>query len=149
MYYHKEQGFTLIEVLFSVVLLIIAITGAIQYRYHAAIETRKANMRNSGAQLAMMLIETWRAADGADTFDTEAHFNSAITITPSTGPACPVDYNPVASYAINWSDYDYEVTLSSRDIGGGLRSLNVAIAWLFGKSGINKEYRITTYVDRN
>lgn len=149
MYYQKRKGFTLIDVLFSVVLLVVAITGAIQYRYHAALQTRRAKMQTAAAQLALILVETWRDADGAGTFDSQAHFNSALTITNSTGPASPIDYNPIATYAINWSDYDYQTTLSSKDFGAGLRALNVTVAWEFGNSNTNKEYRITSYVDTN
>lgn len=149
MNYRKEKAFTLIDVLFSIVLLIVAITGAIQYRYHAALQTRKASMRTTAAELALMLVETWRAADGADTFDPAAHFNSALTINASTGPAAPIDYNPIATYTINFSDYDYQTTLSSKDLANGLKSLNIIVAWPFGNSGTNKQYRITSYVDTN
>jgi type II secretory pathway pseudopilin PulG len=149
MTYRKQKGFTLIDVLFSVVLLIIAISGAMQYRYHAALGVRKAKMQTGAAELALMLIETWRGVDGANIFDSESHFNSALTITSSTGPASPADYNAIGSYAIQWSDYNYTATLSSRDIGNGLRSLNVIVAWPFGNSNTDKEYRITSYVDTN
>lgn len=143
------RGFTLIDVLFSVVLLIIAISGAMQYRYHAALGVRKAKMQTGAAELALMLVETWRGVGGADTFDSEDHFNSALNINSSTGPACPTDYNQLDSYTIQWNDYDYKATLSSRDIGNGLKSLNVIVAWPFGNSNADKEYRITSYVDTN
>jgi type II secretory pathway pseudopilin PulG len=149
MTYRKQKGFTLIDVLFSVVLLIVAISGAMQYRYHAALGVRKARMQTGAAELALMLVETWRGVDGADTFDSESHFSSALAINSSTGPACPADYNDIGSYAIQWSDYNYTATLSSRDIGNGLRSLNVIVAWPFGNSNTDKEYRITSYVDTN
>lgn len=145
----KQKGFTLIDVLFSVVILIVAISGAIQYRYHAALGVRKAKMQNGAAELALMFVETWRGVNGADTFDSQSHFNSALPISSSTGPASPTDYNPLGSYAIQWSDYNYTATLSSRDIGNGLRSLNVIVAWPFGNSNTDKEYRITSYVDTN
>ncbi len=145
----KKKGFTLIDVLFSVVLLIVAITGAIQYRYHSALGVRKAKMRTAAAELALMLVETWRGVDGADTFDSESHFNSALTINSSTGPANPADYNLLGSYAIQWSDYDYKATLSSKDLGNGLKSLNVIVAWPLGNSNTDKEYRITSYADTN
>lgn len=149
MLYRKHKGFTLIDVIISTVILIVAISGSIQFRYHAAIQTRKANMRTAGSELALMLVETWRGVDGDDTFDTENHFSPALTITSSTGPAMPAAYNLLGSYAIQWSDYDYSATLSSRDIGGGLRALNVIVAWPFGNSNTDKEYRITSYADTN
>ncbi len=149
MRYQKIRGFTLIDVLFSVVLLLIAITGAMQYRYHAALGVRKAKMQTAAAELALTLVETWRGLEGADTFDSQGHFNSAMNINSSTGPACPGDYNQIGSYAIQWSDYDYKATLSSKDIGNGLKSLNVIVAWPFGNSNADKEYRITSYVDTN
>jgi type II secretory pathway pseudopilin PulG len=149
MFDQKRRGFTLIDVLFSVVILIVAICGAIQFRYHAAIQVRKANMLTGASELALTLIETWRGVDGADTFDSITHYNPGLAITSATGPAKPADYNLLGSYAIQWSDYDYTATLSSRDIGGGLKSINVVVAWPLGNSNTNKEYRITSYVDTN
>jgi type II secretory pathway pseudopilin PulG len=149
MSYRRHKGFTLIDVIISVVILIVAISGTIQFRYHAAIQTRKANMRTAGAELALMLVETWRGVDGDETFDSIDHFSPALTITSSTGPAMPAAYDLLGSYAIQWSDYDYTATLSSRDIGGGLRALNVIVAWPFGNSNTDKEYRITSYADTN
>lgn len=149
MLYRTNKGFTLIDVLLSVVILIIAISGAIQFRYHAAIQTRKAKMRTGAAELAQTLVETWRAEGGADTFDSAAHYSPAITITPASGPAKPSDYNLLGSYAIKWADYDYTATLSSKDIGNGLKALNVIVAWPFGNSNNFKEFRITSYANTN
>ena len=149
MRYSPKKGFTLIDVITSSVILIVAISGAIQFRYHAAIQTRKANMRTAGSELALMLVETWRGVDGDETFDSIDHFSPALTITSSTGPAMPAAYDLLGSYAIQWSDYDYTATLSSRDIGDGLKALNVIVAWPFGNSNTDKEYRITSYADTN
>ncbi|MCF7955317.1 MAG: hypothetical protein K9M75_05910 [Phycisphaerae bacterium] len=147
--YRKHKGFTLIDVIVSVVILIIAICGAIQFRYHAAIQTRKANMRTAGAELALMLVETWRGVDGDDAFDAIDHCAPELTITLSGGPVMPSGYNWLGSYSIQWNDYDYKATLSSRDVGGGLKALNVIVAWPYGKSNTDKEYRITSYADTN
>lgn len=149
MTYRKKKGFTLIDVLLSVVILIIAISGSIQFRYHAAIGVRKAKMRTGASELALMLVETWRGTGGADTFDSASHYNPALIITSAAGPAKPADYNLLGSYAIQWSDFDYTATLSSKDIGNGLKALNVVVAWPFGNSNTDKEYRITSYADTN
>jgi len=149
MSYRKAKGFTLIDVLLSAVILITAVSGAVHFRYHAAIQARKANMRNSGAELTLMLVETWRGVDGSDTFDSISHFAPEITISTAAGPSEPSGYDLLGSYAIQWSDYDYTATLSSRDIGNGLIALNVVVAWPLGNSGTDKEYRITSYVDTN
>ncbi|MCF7955365.1 MAG: hypothetical protein K9M75_06155 [Phycisphaerae bacterium] len=149
MLYRTKKGFTLIDVIISVVILIVAISGAIQFRYHAAIQTRKANMRTSAAELALMLVETWRGVDGDDAFDAIDHYAPELTVTSSAGPSMPSGYNWLGSYAIEWNDYDYTATLSSRNIGGGLKALNVIVAWPYGNSNADKEYRITSYADTN
>ena len=149
MLHRNNKGFTLIDVLLSIVILIIAISGAIQFRYHAALGLRKAKMHNAASELALMLVETWRGTDGSDTFDSITHYNPALIINTSTGPAKPADYSLLGSYAIQWSDYDYTATLSSKDIGNGLKALNVAVAWPFGNSNTDTEFRITSYADTN
>ena len=149
MRYHSKKGFTLIDVLLSAVILIITVSGAIQFRYHAAIGARKAKMRTAASELALMLMETWRATGGADTFDSVSHYNPDLVITAASGPDRPSDYNLLGSYAIQWSDFDYTATLSSRNVGDGLKALNVAVAWPFGNSNNVQEYRITSYADTN
>ena len=93
-------------------------------------------MRTAAAELALTLVETWQGVDGDETFDFIEHYHPALIIRTSTGPARPEHYDLLGTYAIQWSDYDYTATLSSMDIGGGLKALNVAIAWSFGNSRV-------------
>lgn len=143
----RKRGFTLVDVLLSAIILIIAVFGVIQYRYHSALEMKKAKIYTGGARLAQTLIETWRGLDGDPAFDPAGHFSPDISISAGSGPAKPADHTLLGSYEIQWEGVDYTATMSSRDIGNDVTALNVAVAWPLGNSGNDKEFRLTSYVD--
>lgn len=145
----ERKGFTLVDVLVSAVILLIAIYGAIQFRYHAALQIRKADMHISGAELGQMLVETWRGTGGSESFDFVSYFSPVMAINAGTGPAEPGDFNLHGSYAVQWEGFDYLTTLSSKELPDGLRALNVIVTWQMGYSNTDKQISLTSYADLN
>jgi Tfp pilus assembly protein PilV len=144
----NRNGFSLLDVIIASVVLIIAILGTASYRYHSALDERKAAMQNSAARAALLLCESWRGVKGDTTCNPTAWNLSGVTISAGSGPAVPSGFTALNSYAITTNNYSYTATLSYQNIVGctGLRALNVTLAWPTSGSGTpNTSYTLTSY----
>lgn len=151
-----ETGLTLVEVLISGVILMIAILGTVAFRYNAALGARKADLHVAAARTALLLCEGWRATDDPNTFDpTQLADSPDLMITAAKkGPPVPPGFNSLGSYKIVADEVRYWATLSWKYAapGSSLRALNVVVVWErgggshgFGK--IDKTYKLTTYTE--
>jgi hypothetical protein len=139
----------------AVVILLIALIGTSSFRYHAALDARKADAQTAAARIAPMLCESWRGINGGLTYDAATYSGTNLAITQSLdGPAKPADFTLLGSYVVVLDDVDgvnYYTTLSWKDVQPGLRALNVIVAWGQrdeGDGGINdvdKSFRLTIY----
>jgi prepilin-type N-terminal cleavage/methylation domain-containing protein len=148
------SGFTLVEVMIAVLLLSVAVIGASGYRYYAALDARKAAMQMTAARTCLLLCESWRGLKGDTTYDPTTHLGPDLTLTPADGdgaaPAVPQDFTLLGSYAVALNDITCYTTLSWKD-DGGLRTLNVAVAWpphsgQMVSVDANRLFELTTYV---
>lgn len=145
-YRGKYKGFSLLDVIFVSVVLLIAIVGTSFYRYYSALDQRKAAMQTSAARTALLLCESWRGLQGATTFNPTTWNLSDISISAGSGPAVPSGFTALNSYAITTNNFNYTATLSWQDVSTGLRALNVTIAWPTSGSGTpNNSYTLTSY----
>ena len=155
---HKyEAGLTLVEVLISGVILMIAILGTVAFRYNAALGARKADLYVAAARTALLLSEGWRAADEPNTFDPTLLAGTpelVITVAAEGAPA-PPGFTSLGNYAIVADEVRYLATLSWKYAapGSSLRTLNVVVAWEQRGSGLNgfdkmdKTFKLTTYAE--
>ena len=124
----SEMGVSLIEVMVSIVILLVAVTGALGYRYYAALDARRAAMRRTSARIGLLLSESWRGVKGDSTYDPITYLGSDLAITTSTGPAEPNGFTPLGSYTVVSNDgATYYATMSWKDVSTGLRALNVVV----------------------
>ena len=153
---HKKSGLTLIEVMLAAVVLMVALIGAMAYRYYAALDARKADIQMTGSRNAMMLLQSWRGnggrpvGTGADEFDPTSLSSTGLTIQASgIGPSAPVGFDscgfkdipptdgqlePVGSpqsFKVTTGGVVYYITLSSRDtvVGSTPKALNAQVGW--------------------
>ena len=124
------KGFGLIEVMVTILLLVIAVTGSMAYQYHAVLNARKADLYATASRISNLMLETWKGAGSLDSFSPETVFNAdmGISSTGSTGPAAILP-DTLGKYMINENNANYYVTLSYEDNAATARFLNVAIAW--------------------
>lgn len=66
-------GFTFTEIMGVILVLTVAVLGASAYRYHATLDTRKADLQTTAARVGSLLLETWRGTSNPNTFDPVAH----------------------------------------------------------------------------
>jgi len=149
----STSGFTLVEVMLAIFILVVAVLGASGYRYYAALDARKADLQTTAARTASLLCESWRGVSDPNTFDPIQLANSALAIETGydghDGPAVPADFTSLGIYRITIDGVNYYAVLSWKDILQGLRALNVIVAW--NPRGSQSElpdklFKLTTYI---
>ena len=70
---HREKGFTLIEVMISLLVILIIVIGAVSYMYATAKNAKEADVRANAVRIGLLLLESWKAS-GADV----SVFNPAV-----------------------------------------------------------------------
>lgn len=154
---HKSSGgFTFTEVMGAILVLTIAVLGASAYRYHATLDTRKADLQTTAARMASLLCETWRGTDDPNTFDPAASFKAELAITAvdvHDAPRTPMGLNTLGTYSIVANEVDYRSVLFWRDVQPGLRALSVIMVWDWDDVNYsssyyreNQSFKLTTYV---
>lgn len=132
-----RRGLSLIDIMVSTSVLLIAVIGTSQYRYFATLGDRKADLDMTAARVGLMLCENWRGLNGDEDYDPVANLDSNLNITESEGPEEPEDYTPLGSYRIHVNNCNYYATLSWNDVQPGLRALNITMVWSQRSQGSN------------
>jgi len=147
----RRRGFSLVSVMIAMAILLAALIGTSNFRYYSALDAQKAAAKITASRIGLMLCENWRGLGGTETYDPATSLGSALTITPSTGPAKPEDFTLLGSYTVTLNGANYYITLSWKDVTTGLRALNIIVAWAQreqGTSSLNdadKSFKLTTY----
>ena len=135
----KNKGITLIEVMVAAVLVVVAILGAMAYRYVTALDAKKADMQISASRVGLLLIEGWKGSAGSAGFDPTSEFSAGIVIvnSGSLGLSMPSGFTALNSgqyYEIIENGLYYYATLCYKaeitippDIEP--RQLNVVVGW--------------------
>ncbi len=146
-----RQGFSLVDVMTSITILLVAVIGTSHFRYYAALDARRADMRIAAARIGLLLCESWRGVNGAETYDPIAHLGSDLTIeSVEEGPVVPADFTLLGKYRITAEGIEYQAVLSWKDVSTGLRAQNVIVRWYPHGSGSShaKLFKLTTYTPR-
>jgi hypothetical protein len=91
----RNTGTTLIEVMMVVLIVMIAVLGAMGIRYYCVTDAKKADVRINATRIGSMLLENWKGTGGASNYDPTSQFStsgfgSKFTINASaTGLAAP------------------------------------------------------------
>jgi prepilin-type N-terminal cleavage/methylation domain-containing protein len=166
-----RAGFTLVEIMVTIAVLMIAIIGTSAFRYNTALSAREAEAKTDAARIAQVLCESWRSAsdpnefDAATALDLKASFGSAYATIfaidgTEHGPYVADGFTPSGYYKIRIDDNDegdeitYWVTLSWQDVSPGLRALNIVVGWdprsaisnYYWGGGSGRTFKLTTYV---
>lgn len=142
---NNKSGFSLVDALVAVVMIIIIVLGATMYRYYSTLEVRKAQEQLKASRLAVTLCETWRAASGSAGYDPSDHLGSDNVSFSGQGASKPSGYILQNNYEIAFDDLDCKATLSYKDESSDLRALNIIVAWPNGNAGQDKEFEINSY----
>lgn len=154
----SADGFTLVEIMVAIVILMVAVIGTSNFRYYAAADARKAGAHIMVARIGLLLCENWRGVLGDETYDPVASFGSDLDITKSlyVTEAEEEEYESdgftfLGRYEIVVNNVNYYAILTWKDVDTELRALSVTIAWSQrGEIGASladadKLFRLTTY----
>lgn len=133
----RFRGVTLIEIIVAMTVIMVAILGAMGYRYYSVLHARKAKVQITAARVGSMLLENWKGTGGHskpdDVFDPQVVGSESKLILVNSGAAgalVPVGFSPFGVYAVVADGANYYAALSYRDDNiSELRELNVAVAW--------------------
>ncbi|MBN2589739.1 MAG: hypothetical protein JXA96_07745 [Sedimentisphaerales bacterium] len=156
---YKRSGATLISSLIAISIILIAVIGTSNFRYYAAMDTRKATAMTEASRIALLLCESWRGLEGDLNYDPISNLGSDLIINNSEGSPAPSGFTTLGNYLITLgtnsdrSEYNisYYTTLSWQDLQPGLRALNANISWAQRDTGnggfedADKSFSLTIY----
>ncbi|MHC4477500.1 MAG: hypothetical protein ACYTEL_17775 [Planctomycetota bacterium] len=149
----RLKAMTLIEVMEAILVLAIAILGACGYRYHSALDAKRADMNATAARIGMLMCESWRGAAGSGTYDPVAELGSELTISSMSLSAQfgASGFTTLGGYLVTVEGINYYAALAYSDVNSGLRALNVIVGWAQRDEGAatpadaDKLFKLTTY----
>jgi hypothetical protein len=145
------RGFSIVEVVVAAVVIAVAVVGTSGFRYHSALDWRRAVRHTSAARAALLLCESWRGTGGDEDYNPVSHLGANTNIATGDGPEQPDGYTLLGSYTLSVNGTLCYATLSWKDVTEGLRALNVAVAWTQrgenggGYDAADKIFPLTTY----
>lgn len=93
---------TLIEVMVTIVILLVAVLGASKFRFYVAMDVRKANTQITATRLASLILSGWKGSGGYSGY-------SKYDLIEGVDPLDPNDYDPDYDYdTYDPADYDYD-----------------------------------------
>ncbi len=161
----STRGLTLIEVMIVVLIIAVAVIGAMNFRYYGVTHSKKADVQANAARIGSMMLEIWDGLGGIvdpanpDTTALDialAKYSPYYTIAPAGQGAVPPLFNHIKSYQIRdlSNGVYYFVSLSYKQAVTGTspepQALNATISWNrgYGTSGASEHtISISTYLD--
>ena len=133
---HKRRirsGFTLTEVMISILIIMVLATGAMGYQYNSTRDVKISEVQAGATRIAMLLLESWKGQQGDTSFDPVGVFGGDMALQTSTvGPAAPdsVSLTLLDSYEMSLAGVYYYITLSyGQDTVAEPMVLNATVAW--------------------
>ena len=134
----RNAGLTLIEIMVAAVVVVVAVIGAIGFRYYCVLDARKATVQLTATRVGLLLLEGWNAMGARSPTDPSNNYDplnlpeigSQLKIVSDIGPEVPPAFNSFGSYLVVVDGAYYYATLSYQDEpSNDLRILNVSVAW--------------------
>jgi len=136
-----RRGFTLVEIPYAILILLIAIIGTSKYRYYTTLDVKKADMQTTATRIGLLFCENWRGVKGSLTYDPTVCLGSEFASTPISCPSSFKEFNLLQGRTVVSNGTNYHVFLLFKDISSSLRALNIIVAWS------PQGYQITTITD--
>ena len=137
----SKIGLTLIEVMIVVLLISVAVIGAMGFRFYCVVDAKKADVQAGAARIGSMLLETWKGMGGLTDSTFITKFETAVTSYSSqfvvtsgtTGPSHPSGFTSLPSkYRVEdkANNVYYYVALSYQPATSTMPEvLNATISW--------------------
>jgi len=120
----KNNGFTLVEVVVSIVILALVVTGLVNIFLSSKRLALRTRSRMTGAELGKRFLDPLQSYIRQDTWAGSNCFNTNNPSSPANMAACP---NVPTSYPIGSSVYTPQYFIS--DAGTDVKKVKVKITW--------------------
>lgn len=117
-----QRGFTLVEVVIAILVLSIISLGVFSFQVHAVKQTKRAAAKMTAAGIGSLILENWKSAGGAGTYDPTVH-NFGISKLSESIYQLTVDGIP---FYFRFSHQDIDTNAMT---GVTLRELRVVVQW--------------------
>lgn len=139
----NTRGLTLIEVMLAILILGIAVIGAMAYRYYSSLDARIADQQITAGRIGLLLLEGWGGMGGRGPTDPDNNFKppdfsvpaAKVVVAAGSGPVTPSGFASFGSFTAISEGGKYYATLSYQDVdrnGDGIldvRILNVTVSY--------------------
>lgn len=156
----RDSGLSLIELIVAISVMLVAVIGAMGFRYYCALDARKADIQVTAARLGSALLQDWAGNGGRlDYAPTSLIGLTSFSVSgEQAGAKTPEGFNILGTYGIVAGGVNYHAVLSYIDETPSVpRTLNVVVAWprkypigTFSKAegpGGYESVEITTYTN--
>jgi prepilin-type N-terminal cleavage/methylation domain-containing protein len=155
----SNAGLTLIEVMVVIIIISVAVIGAMSFRYHSVEDAKKADVHIGAARVGSMLLENWKGMGGLSGYNPTSQFgtlfSSQYAITPTTAASAPSPCLATKLTSCQIKDLKnnvyYYVTLSyAAPTVTTPEALNAAVSWnqkYDTGSTVAHKISMTTYAD--
>lgn len=134
----RSAGLTIIEIMVAAVVVVVAVIGAMGFRYYCTLDARKADVQITAARVGLMLLEGWKGMGGRSSVYPYNNYDPLnmpaigpqFQISSDIGPDVPDGFDSFGSYLVTIEGAYYYATLSHQDEpANDMRILNVFVAW--------------------
>jgi Tfp pilus assembly protein PilV len=151
-----SDGFSLIEVVLSIAMIIVVALGTLSFQYHGIKHSRSSEAQIAATRLGQLILEDWKSTGGDSDYDPAA---LGLGFTASTTPETE-GYKITLDYQTFYLTKSQELaTVSSGSnpdsvAGVTLNQLSVTVSWRkdFGQGSISSSdhtLTFTTFVRRD
>jgi prepilin-type N-terminal cleavage/methylation domain-containing protein len=153
---YKRDGFSLVEVMISILIIVIVALGTMSFQYHGVKHSRSSEAQIAATRLGQLILEDWKSTGGAAGYNpTTLGLGFVTPTTPETG-----SYKITLDYQTFYLTFAQQlVTVSSGSnpdtvAGVALYQLRVTVNWRkdFGTgatSGSDPTLTFTTFVRKD
>ena len=125
-----RSGTTIVEIMSGLLVIVVAVLGAIMYRYHSALDARRADLHMGATRMGLLLLEEWKGMSGAAYDPTKIETDLSVIGMKGTAP----NYTATISSATGSVPSNYYIVIpqppATVNLGGlDMKELKVAVYW--------------------
>jgi Tfp pilus assembly protein PilV len=127
-----NTALTLIEVMVVVLIIAVAVIGAMGFRFYCVADAKKADVQAGAARIGSMLLESWKGTGGLSNYNPTTQFSAFTSRFEIKQEGTSNNYwvHDKANSVTSSDGIHYYVTLSrTAPTSTSLAVLNVTVAW--------------------
>ena len=120
----NRSGLTLIELMIAITVIVVGVLGAMMYRYHSALDARRADVKIGAARVGLLLLGDWKGTRGT-TWPSDIS-ETGLNVTGSSG-----NYTVTLAGGTG-ATYNARLTTGPDSLDGSMIELRAEVFWSRG-----------------